>query len=53
MKADKRNESMRVRGNRGLEQDSKGKPIPMDERLSEDRRRAKRAGGRKKKPGKS
>lgn len=53
MKADKRNESMRVRGNHGLEQDSKGKPIPMEERLPEDRRRTKRAVGKKKKPGKS
>jgi hypothetical protein len=53
MKADKRKESMRVHDNPhpGLEQDSKGKPIPMGERLQEDRRLAKRASGKKKKSG--
>jgi hypothetical protein len=32
----------------GLERDSKGKPIPMKQRLSEDRASAKRAAKRKK-----
>jgi hypothetical protein len=49
MDADKRRESMRVRKNRGLEQDSKGKPIPMAKRLPEDRSRAKKTGAKKKK----
>ena len=49
MDADKRKESMRVRKNRGLEQDSKGNPIPMVERLPEDRSRAKKAATKKKK----
>ena len=53
MDADKRKESMRVRKSRGLEQDSKGKPIPMAQRLPEDRSRAKKAAAKKKKkPGK-
>jgi hypothetical protein len=49
MKADKRKESMRVQDNPhpGLEQDSKGKPIPMDNQLPEDRRLAKRNAKRK------
>jgi hypothetical protein len=49
MDADKRKESMRVRKNRGLEQDSKGKPIPMAKRLPEDRSRAKKTGAKNKK----
>jgi len=53
MEADKRKESMRVRKSRGLEQDSTGKPIPMNKRLPEDRRRAKKTGVKKKKKTKS
>jgi len=49
MDADKRKESMRVRKSRGLEQDSRGKPIAMAERLPKDRNRAKRASAKKKK----
>jgi len=37
----------------GLERDNNGRPIPMADRLPEDRRRAKRASRKKARPAKA